>query len=199
VQLFSSEEVLGCLPAVSLAVVEGAQLLKPLNGDWPGVERQIQDLQERAVQHKAALFHQLCRTLITPLDPEDLLKLSSMLISTLDEIAASSEDFRLWFPAQPPSSLVKLCTLLTEACEALDGALRAFLRKKVKPEQFRDFPVMRAKANRILNAAVAELFDTEAETKVLLRKRNLYRHPHAAIVRCCETATTLRSIALKNG
>ena len=122
-----------------------------------------------------------------------------MMISTMDEIAASSESFRLWFPVKPPASLVELCALLTIACSAFDGALRAFLHKKLKTEQFREFPVIRARANQIVNSALAELFDTETDTTVLLRKRELYKHPHAAVARCCEAATALRSIALKNG
>jgi len=199
VSLFPSPEVTECLPAVSSTVREGAELLQALNGDWPGMERQIQALQECAARHKASLFNELCHTLITPLDPEDLFQLSGRMISTLDEIAASSELFLLWFPVHPPTSLVKLCTLLTEACSEFDEALRAFLRKKLHPEQFRQFPRIRARANRIVNTALAELFDTESDTTVLLRKRELYKHPHAAIARCCEAATALRSIALKNG
>ena len=79
--LFPTQEVTGCLPAVSSTVVEGAKLL--------------QAIQESAAQHKPSLFHELCHTLITPLDPEDLFRLSGMMISTMDEIAASSESFRL--------------------------------------------------------------------------------------------------------
>ena len=183
--LFPTQEVIGCLPAVSSTVVEGAKLL--------------QVIQECAAQHKPTLFHELCHTLITPLDPEDLLSLSGMMISTMDEIAASSESFRLWFPVKPPASLVELCALLTIACSAFDGALRGFLHKKLKTEQFREFPLIRARANQIANSALAELFDTETDTTVLLRKRELYKHPHAAVARCCEAATALRSIALKNG
>ncbi|MEO8129091.1 MAG: hypothetical protein ABJF23_33490 [Bryobacteraceae bacterium] len=197
--LFPTPDVTECLPAVSSTVREGAELLQPLKGDWPAVERQIQVLQECAARHKASLFNELCHTLITPLDPEDLFQLSGRMISTLDEIAASSELFLLWFPVHPPASLVELCALLTEACTAFDDTLSAFLRKKLDPAQFRDFPRIRARANQIVNSALAELFDTETDTNVLLRKRELYKHPHAAVVRCCEAATALRSIALKNG
>lgn len=197
--LFPTQEVIGCLPAVSSTVLEGAKLLQALDGDWPNVERQIQALQECAAQHKSALFHELCHTLITPLDPEDLLRLSGMMISTMDEIAASSESFLLWFPVKPPASLVDLCALLTTACNAFDETLRAFLHKRLETEQFREFPIIRARANQIVNSALAELFDTETDTTVLLRERELYKHPHAAVVRCCEAATALRSIALKNG
>ena len=89
--------------------------------------------------------------------------------------------------------------MLTIACSSFDGALRGFLHKKLKTEQFREFPLIRARANQIVNSALAELFDTETDTTVLLRKRELYKHPHAAVARCCEAATALRSIALKNG
>jgi hypothetical protein len=199
VLLFSSEEVLGALPAVSSSVVKSAELLRPPKRDWGCVERQIQMLQEGAAQHRLTLFHQLCETLITPLDPEDLFQLSGMMIYTLDAIAASGESFRHWFPAEPPSPLVDLCTLLTYACNSLDLTLRAFLNKKLNPEQFREFPIIRAKANRIVNIALAELFRTEADTTMLLRERELYKHPHAAVARCCETAAALRSFGLKNG
>jgi len=145
------------------------------------------------------LFDELCQTLITPLDPEDLFQLSRRMTSTLDEIAASSESFLCWFPKKPPALLVELCALLTTACSAFDETLRAFLHKKLETEHFRSFPSIRARANEILNSAFAELFDTETDTTVLLRKRELYKHPHAAVVRCCEAATALRSISLKNG
>jgi uncharacterized protein Yka (UPF0111/DUF47 family) len=199
VSLFPTQEVTGCLPAVSSTVLEGAELLQTLNGDWPAVERQIQVLQECAARHKSSLFQELCHTLITPLDPEDLFQLSGRMISTLDEIAASSESFLLWFPVSAPAPLIELCALLTTSCNAFDETLRAFLRKKLDTEQFREFPKIRARANQIVNAALAELFDTETDSKVLLRKRELYKHPHAAVARCCEAAVALRSIALKNG
>lgn len=182
-----------------MAVVEGAGLLSPVNADWRAVDQRIRTLHETAIRHKTDLFRQLCNTLITPLDPEDLMQLSNRMVATLDEIAAAIGTFRLWFPAQPPRPLIELCNLLTHASTTLDQTLRAFLNKKLKPEHFREFSTIRVQANQILNSALGELFDTETDTTVILRKRDLYRHPHAAVVRCCETAVALRTIALKNG
>jgi hypothetical protein len=43
------------------------------------------------------------------------------------------------------------------------------------------------------------LFETETDSAILLQKRDLYKHPHAAVALCCQTAASLRSIVLKNG
>jgi uncharacterized protein Yka (UPF0111/DUF47 family) len=204
VLLFSSDVVNGYLPDVSKTVVASADLLiveagARSGGELIGFHQKLQGLRGRVRIQKSALFKQLCDTLITPFDHDDLYLLSKMLGSTMDEILGASEILRSWPYPPAPESVQDLCRIVGEGCRALDRNIRAFLGKKIQPEDFRDFFRIRDEANQTLNLALGRLFESERNSTVLIQERDLYKHPHLAVVLCCQTAATLRSIVLKNG
>jgi uncharacterized protein Yka (UPF0111/DUF47 family) len=101
VLLFSTDVAHGYLPDVSKTVVSGAELLITqaaacTRGELIDFHRKMQSLRSRARIQQSALFEQLCRTLITPFDHDDLYLLSKMLGSTMDEILGASEILRSW-------------------------------------------------------------------------------------------------------
>jgi uncharacterized protein Yka (UPF0111/DUF47 family) len=204
VLLFSTDVVHGHLPDVSKTVVAGAELLIAeagacAPGELIGFHQKMQGLRGRARIQKSALFEQLCHTLITPFDHDDLYLLSKMLGSTMDEILGASEILRSWPYPPAPESVQDLCRVVGEGCHAVDRTVRKFLDKKLEARDFRDFVRIRDEANEILNLALGRLFETETDSTILLQKRDLYKHPHAAVTLCCQTAASLRSIVLKNG
>jgi uncharacterized protein Yka (UPF0111/DUF47 family) len=204
VLLFASDVVHGHLPNVSKTVVAGAELLITearacTRGELIVFDQKMQGLRGRAEIQKSALFEQLCHTLITPFDHDDLFLLSKMLGSTMDEILGASEILRSWPDPPAPDSVQDLCRVVGEACHAVDRTVRKFLDNKLEARDFRDFFRIRDKANEILNLALGRLFETETDSTILLQKRDLYKHPHAAVALCCQTAASLRSIVLKNG
>jgi uncharacterized protein Yka (UPF0111/DUF47 family) len=78
---------------------------------------------------KSALFKQLCDTLVTPFDHDDLYLLSQMLSYTMDEIVSASEILQSWPYPPAPEPVQDLCRMVAEGCRALDRNIRAFLDK----------------------------------------------------------------------
>lgn len=117
----------------STNLVEGARLLKNLVDDFQNVEEQVGQINE--VEHKGDfLVHEvtelLPRTLITPIDSEDIMRLVSALDDALDAMQAAALRMSLYQVTDVKKPARRLAALILESAQELDAAIKGLRDKR---------------------------------------------------------------------
>lgn len=118
-------------------LVDGARLLKNLVDDFQNVEEQVGQINE--VEHKGDfIVHEvtelLPRTLITPIDSEDIMRLVSALDDALDAIQAAAHRMAIYQVTDVRQPARRLAALILESAQELDTAIKGLRDKREYPQ-----------------------------------------------------------------
>lgn len=118
-------------------LVEGARLLKNLVDDFQNVDEQVGQINE--IEHKGDfIVHEvtelLPRTLITPIDSEDIMRLVSALDDALDAIQAAAQRMAIYQVTDVKKPARRLAALILESAQELDAAIKGLRDKREYPQ-----------------------------------------------------------------
>lgn len=118
-------------------LVDGARLLKNLVDDFQNIEEQVGQINE--VEHKGDfIVHEvtelLPRTLITPIDSEDIMRLVSALDDALDAIQAAAQRMAIYQVTDVRKPARRLAALILESAQELDAAIKGLRDKREYPQ-----------------------------------------------------------------
>lgn len=189
----------------AVAAHEGASALARFKDEDASVEAVARAVQ--AVEHEGdAIVHELeealAKTFVTPIDREDLQKLSSQLDDVLDLTNGAARGAVLFGVARPSAAM---CTLMDKlvACTAVLKDALPNLRRHAYPElttASRGLRKLEKEADSIYREAIRGLFgDDKVEARVLLREKQVLDDLERAIDRCEYVADTLANLAVKHG
>jgi uncharacterized protein Yka (UPF0111/DUF47 family) len=184
---------------------EGAVALakfKEADATAEGVSAAVQALEHQGDKLVHEMEEALAKTFVTPIDREDLQRLSSQLDSVLDLTNAAARASVLYGLARPTEPMRKLIDILLECVDSLDKAMPA-LRKHAYQELIEakhQIHKLEKSGDRVFRDAVSALFHDEAiDAKVLLREREVLEDLENAIDYCEHVADTLTNLAIKHG
>lgn len=144
----------------------------------------------------------LARTFVTPLDREDLHKLSSELDDVVDLTNLAARASVLYGVSRPTEPMQKLIDTLVSCTSVLKLALPK-LRTHSYAQLLDDGRKLRSlekEADSVYRAAVSQLFkDPAVDAKVLLREKEVLEDLENAVDHCDDVADTLANIAVKHG
>ncbi len=144
----------------------------------------------------------LARTYVTPLDREDLHKLSGELDDVVDLTNLAARAAVLYGVSRPTEPMQKLIDTLVSCTSVLKIALPK-LRSHAYADLLDDGRKLRAlekEADAVFRAAVSQLFkDPAVDAKVLLREKEVLEDLENAVDHCDDVAGTLANIAVKHG
>jgi uncharacterized protein Yka (UPF0111/DUF47 family) len=148
------------------------------------------------------LYEEIDRTFVTPIDREDLARLTKVLDNVVDGMehtAAFAALFR--FPAltEPMRHLVRL----TAACaRELAGAVRR-LRQFANPDSVKAATIavhtLENEADAVYRRAIAALFDNGINPVELVRQKDMLFSLEEGIDQCDDAMDAIRSVVVKNG
>jgi predicted phosphate transport protein (TIGR00153 family) len=123
----------------SANLLEGARLLQKLLDDYQNVEEQVAQITE--IEHQGDfIVHEvttlLPRTLITPIDADDIQRLVSSVDDALDAVYAVSQRLLIYQISEVKKPARRLAHLIVESAQELDAAIKG-LRDKKNYEQIR--------------------------------------------------------------
>ena len=153
-----------------------------------------------AVSHQ--VFERLNRTFITPIDREDIARLTHALDDVVDAVDAAANRIALIRLPQPTQPMRELAEVLESQVQQVEHAVRA-LRKPstmvtVIPSHSIEIHRLENRADDILDAAVADLF-AHSDPLHILRHKEVYEFLEAATDRCEDVADVLHDILRKHG
>jgi uncharacterized protein len=114
-------------------LVEGARLLKNLCEDYQNPEEIVGQINE--VEHQGDfIVHEVTnlvpRTLITPIDSEDILRLVSAIDDALDAVQAAAQRMLIYQVTEVKKPARRLAGLILESAQELDLAIKSLHDKR---------------------------------------------------------------------
>jgi uncharacterized protein Yka (UPF0111/DUF47 family) len=144
----------------------------------------------------------LAKTFVTPLDREDLQRLSMELDDIIDRANGAARACVLFAVDRPTPAMVELMEVLVEATDVLAAAIPS-LRKHAYPtlmEANRSVRALEKRGDSVYRSAISRMFhDPAFDAKEVLREREVLEDLESAIDHCDHVASTLTHLAVKHG
>lgn len=184
----------------------GLEASKALNTfkDQPAskVREAVQIIEHRADDVVRQMEDALARTFVTPLDREDLHRLTSELDDIIDLCNLSARAFNLYHVERPSVPMVQLMEKL-EACTAIIAQTVPLLRTHEYLnllEGGRKVRALEKEADSIYRQAISELFSqSHPDFRDLLKQKESLDDLEAAVDHCDNVADVLANLAVKHG
>lgn len=179
------------------AITEGTLvILEALDQDHSVLRRKLADVEESGNEHRAQLIDELARALTTPLDREDLFRVSRSIDDVLDNLRDFGRELDLFSPAST-DAFGSLLHILDDGIAVFRAAV---LDMRARPAQV-TARCKKAKEHgnslrRHYQQALAALFADEL-TMETLKQRDLLRRLDVVGLRFGEAADALADAALK--
>ena len=162
----------------------------------------IKDLEHKGDQITHRLFTILDKTFVTPLDPEDISKLTSAIDEVLDATEGVANRFVLFSIEAPTPYMIELSKILLSASEEVQlliTRIRTLKSASNLIDHSKNIVNYEHKADTIYRTAIAELFKTNNNPIEIIKLKEVYETLEGALDRCADVADVVEDIALKYG
>jgi predicted phosphate transport protein (TIGR00153 family) len=178
-----------------------ADELRELISDYRDVEARAARI--RHLEHEGdEMTHEVMRRLntvfVTPLDHEDIHKLTSTLDDVLDHIEAAADLFVLHKIEAPLPDMKAQADVLVQATRAVREGLEVLPRYSQLAPHWIEVNRLENDGDRVYRRAVADLFDGDHRALDVLKWKDIIDELEAAIDRLEDVSDVLEAIALKH-
>ncbi len=166
------------------------------------VRERVQALEHKGDSIVYELEEALARTFVTPIDREDLQKLSKELDDILDLMNGAVRACVLFGVSKPTEPMKKLIDKLSECTENLKDAVPKLRAHKYAEliECSHTVRKLEKDADIVYRDAVSQLFrDDAVDAKKLMREREVLDDLENSIDHCEHVSSTLANLAVKHG
>lgn len=182
---------------------EGAKVLEGLTrteGQAEAIRDRIQALEHEGDTQVHGMLDALSATFVTPIDREDLQRLSKRIDDILDLTNATGKACVTFAVDQPTPAMRLLIAKLVESTELLSQAVPK-LRVHAYPEAIRicaRVSISEKDGDVVYRDALSKLFrDPAIDAKTILREREVLDDLEKAINRCEQVADLITTVAVK--
>ena len=166
------------------------------------VARAVQEIEHQADAVVREMEDALAKTFVTPIDREDLQRLSAGLDDIVDLTNLAARAFVLYAVGKTSEPMVKLMGLLVDTTAVISAAVPK-LRKHAYAELLEDCRKIRQfekEADTVFRAAVSALFhNASVDAKVLLREKEFLEDLEGAVDKCDDASDVLANLSVKHG
>jgi len=182
---------------------EGAIALRKISdGDIDTVREAVHAIEKRGDKVNHEVEDALAKTFVTPIDREDIHRLSTMLDDVLDRAYATASAFEM-FSMDKPSEAVETFMALLEKTTGQLATMMPSLRKQdwdAIREATRTLKALEKEGDEIYRTTMKALFaDASIEARNLIREKEVIELLESAVDTCEDVAEFLTNLAVKNG
>jgi len=160
---------------------------------------QIKALETKGDEITHDIFTRLNQTFITPLDPEDIQALSVSLDNVLDGIEDAAHRMVAYHLEPITPTMLELCEIVNQCAKSLKRAFEALDKKMSNVmEHCIEINRLENEADRLVRAAVTDLFATQKDPIVIIKLKEVYDFLEATTDYCEDVADTLQTVVVKN-
>ena len=184
-------------------VVEGADALMDMVTNFTNVAQKrdkVKDIEHKGDELVHKIAEALNKTFVTPIDQEDITRLTSGLDDVLDYMEAASH--RLWsyeIKTVPPD-MVKLTEVIVKGAKEVNHAvkdLRNFKKKNEILNHCIEINRLENTGDDITHVAVAELF-RKYQAVDIIKLKEIYEYLEEATDKCEDVADVIKDVFMKN-
>lgn len=178
-----------------------AQVLYDLIAEFTDVQARalhLRDLEHEGDEITHEIMRRLNTVFVTPLDHEDIHRLTSTLDDVLDHIEAAADLFVLHKIEVPLPEMKAQADVLVRATRTIREALETLPRYAKLTPYWVEVNRLENEGDRVYRQAVADLFDGDHRTLDVLKWKDIIDELEAAIDRLEDASDLLEAIALKH-
>jgi predicted phosphate transport protein (TIGR00153 family) len=188
----------------SANLLEGARLLQVLLDDYQNVEEQVAQINE--IEHRGDfIVHEvtnlLPRTLITPIDSDDIQRLVSSVDDALDAVQGVVQRLQIYKITEIRKPARRLAHLILESAQELDQAIKG-LRDKKQYEHVRERIVqintLENNGDRVLFDGLSSLVDHREDIFDFIRWKEIYELLEATTDRIEDAGDVIQRVLVTN-
>lgn len=146
------------------------------------------------------IFTELGRNFITPFDREDIHYLARSLDDICDFVYAAGKKINFYKVDPDDAGIQKMADLIEQGCHQIRGAVRE-LRNMRNVRTITDALVrvnsLENQADEVFDWSIERLFDTEADAKEVIKKRDIYQVMEIVTDKCEDATNIIESIIIK--
>lgn len=184
-------------------VVEGAEALLDMTKNFNQVDKKRDNIKD--IEHKGDdLVHKIAealnKTFVTPIDHDDMSKLTSRLDDILDFIEAASHRMWAYEIKTVPPDMVQLAEVILAGSKEVNHAikdLRNISRRNEILKHCIEINRLENVGDDITHVAVAGLFK-KYEAIEIIKLKEIYEHLEMATDKCEDAADVIKDVFIKN-
>ena len=184
-------------------LVRGAGLLAELIEKWENIEekvREISELEHHGDNITHRIIAQLHATFVTPIDREDIAQLADRMDDVMDLIEGAAVDMLIYEVKRPTERAQELADILVRTTSEVSAAIPRLRRRNQlnkMPEHCIEINRLENEADKVVRAALAELFHNQIDLADVIKWREIYDHMETATDRCEDIANVLEGVMIK--
>jgi hypothetical protein len=184
-------------------VVEGSEALLDMVKNFNNVAQKrdkVKDIEHRGDELVHTIAEELNKTFVTPIDMEDISKLTSRLDDILDYIEAASHRIWSYEIKAVPTDMIKLTEVIVTSSKEVNHAvkdLRNFKKKNEILAHCIEINRLENMADDITHIAVAALFKKH-EAVDIIKLKEIYEYLEEATDKCEDASDVIKDVFMKN-
>jgi predicted phosphate transport protein (TIGR00153 family) len=162
----------------------------------------INDLEHEGDKITHDVFVITFQTFVTPLDREDISRLTAAIDEVVNYIDGTADRFVLFKIKEPTPYMVELAKVLLSASQEIHillKRLRKFKNANDLVGHCRTIRKYEHEGDTIYRKSIAELFETNSDAIEIIKLKDVYEHLEGSIDKCQDTADIIEDISLKYG
>ena len=188
----------------SANLLDGARLLQKLLDDYQEVEDLVAQINE--IEHQGdfivhEVMHLLPRTLITPIDGDDIQRLVCAVDDALDAVHAAAVRLVIYDVVEVKKPARRLARLIVESAQELDAAIRGLRDKKLYSEvqqRIVQINTLENNGDRILEEGLRSLVAHREDVFDLIRWKEIYELLEATTDRIEDAGDVIQKVMIAN-
>ena len=160
----------------------------------------IREIEHENDQLVHSIYDRLNTTFVTPIDSDDILKLSSDYDNIVDFIWATINRYYLYKISSPDETMKRFSQIVLKSAEEIMNLTTAMIGKsKLKSQNgsAEEIDRLENEGDELLNGAVAKLFEEKKDALEVMKLKEVYEHLEEITDRFEDTALLIRDIALR--
>jgi predicted phosphate transport protein (TIGR00153 family) len=190
---------------ICVLIVEAAEKLKTMldeGGPFDAAARRIKIIENEADEQVHRVVEKLHKTFVTPLDRQDILKLTAGLDDIVDRIEAISARLELYNPKRIMEEAKELIGVFIQAANQVAEMVGLIRNLKKQSSRILEHAVeinrLENEADQVYHKAIEKLFQEENDTKELIKWKDIFDNLEMATDRCEDVSDIVRGIVLEN-
>lgn len=169
--------------------------------DYEQIRSEVRKLEKEGDRVNDAMMDALGATFVTPIDREDLQRLSKRLDAITDLLEVAARSFIIFNVQETTEAISELIRLIHESCRVLAEATPLLRKNKYTEviESCRKLTELEKRGDQVFRDELSRLFrDPNVDAKEILRAREVLDHLEKALDKCQSAAETMTHIAVKH-
>lgn len=168
---------------------------------FPAKMKELNDLEHRADDITHLIIDNLNKTLVTPMDREDIYSLATTMDDIIDFIQGALERMIMYKAIPPHSGVLELIQVLDDSIHIIKTSVDNLpnIRTKLNMilENTEKVNKLESEGDRLYRSEVGKLFEEEKNPIEVIKWKEILEHLEDATDRCEDLALTIKGVVLK--